>query len=194
MAFDRIVVGLGNPGPRYARTRHNAGFLAVEALAAAAGILLRQQRHGALVGEGRIGGRRCLLALPQTFMNRSGESVRRILDFTGAAVADLLVVTDDLDLPLGRLRLRRGGGAGGHRGLASILDHLGDQGFARLRIGIGRPPERVPAEAYVLQDFAAGERPLLDEALTRAREAAEAVIAEGLDAAMNRFNAPQAAD
>lgn len=188
MAFDRVIVGLGNPGPRYERTRHNAGFEAVARLAAAHGIALRQQRHRALVGDGRLGGRHCLLALPQTFMNLSGESVRRILDFTSTPVADLVVVTDDLDLPLGRIRVRGDGGAGGHRGLASILEHLGEAGFVRVRIGIGRPPERVPAEAYVLQEFAAAERPALEEALERAREAVEAVVAEGAAAAMNRFN------
>ena len=126
MAIDTVIVGLGNPGPQYQRTRHNAGFLLVGALAAAHAVALRQERHGALVGDGRVGSHRCLFALPQTYMNRSGDSVRRILSFTGLDHGSLVVVHDDLDLPLGRLRLRRGGGAGGHRGIASILEHLGN--------------------------------------------------------------------
>lgn len=188
MAHDFLLVGLGNPGPRYERTRHNAGFLLLARLAAAHGISLRQERHRAVVGEGRIAGRRCVLALPQTFMNASGESVRRIADFAGVPTGSIIVAHDDLDLPLGRLRIRSGGGAGGHRGIASIADHLGDPGFGRVRMGIGRPPERVPAEAYVLQEFAAGERAALDEMLGRAGEAVETWLAAGRAAAMNRFN------
>jgi PTH1 family peptidyl-tRNA hydrolase len=141
-----------------------------------------------VVGEGRIAGRRCLLALPQTFMNRSGEPVRRLLAFAEAGPADLLVAHDDMDLPLGRLRLRSGGGAGGHRGILSLLEQLGDPGFARLKIGVGRPPEGVPAEAWVLQEFAAAERAPLAETLERGVAAVELVLARGLDAAMNAVN------
>jgi PTH1 family peptidyl-tRNA hydrolase len=188
MAPDIVIVGLGNPGPRYERTRHNAGFLLVGALAAAQGIGLRQERHGAFVGDGFIGGRRCLLALPQTFMNRSGESVRRILSYAGLSAGSLVVVHDDLDLPLGRLRLRRGGGAGGHRGVASIIEHLGDSSFTRLKIGVGRPPEGVPAEAYVLQEFAAGDRDDLREVLARGAAALEVLLGHGVEAAMNACN------
>lgn len=140
------------------------------------------------MGEGRIAGRRCLLALPQTFMNASGEAVRRIADFSEVPTAAIIAAHDDLDLPLGRLRIRSGGGAGGHRGIASLIDHLGDPGFGRVRMGVGRPPERVPAEAYVLQEFGSGERPALDEMLGRAAEAVETWLREGLAAAMNRFN------
>jgi PTH1 family peptidyl-tRNA hydrolase len=188
VAIDTVIVGLGNPGPRYERTRHNAGFLLVGALADAHGIGLRQERHGALVGDGPVAGRRCLLALPQTFMNRSGESVRRLLSFTGTDAGSLVVVHDDLDLPLGRLRLRRGGGAGGHRGIASILEHVGDPSFTRLKIGVGRPPEGVPAEAYVLQEFAAAEREPLRETLARGSAALEVLLDRGLTAAMNACN------
>ena len=160
----------------------------MEALAAQHGIGLRQERHGAIVGEGQIAGRRCLLALPQTFMNRSGESVRRLLSFSGLDAGALVVVHDDLDLPLGRLRLRRGGGAGGHRGIVSILEHLADPEFVRLKIGIGRPPEGTPAEAYVLQEFAAAERTILGETLERGAVALEVLLARGLEAAMNACN------
>jgi PTH1 family peptidyl-tRNA hydrolase len=162
----------------------------VESLAAAHAIPLRQLRHGALVGEGRIAGRRLLLALPQTYMNRSGEPVRRLLSFADADPGALLVVHDDLDLPLGRLRLRRGGGAGGHRGIASILEHLGDASFDRLKIGVSRPPEGVPAEAYVLQEFTPGERQILDEVLARGVAAVEVFLARGPEAAMNACNPP----
>lgn len=188
MAFDSVLVGLGNPGTRYERTRHNAGFLLVERLAAAHGIDLGRERHGSRVGEGRIAGRRCLLAQPQTFMNRSGEAVRRILSFTGTDAASLLVAHDDMDLPFGRLRLRAGGGAGGHRGIASILEHLADPGFLRLKIGVGRPPEGVPAEAWVLQEFGAAERAALPEVLGRGVEAIEVLLARGPAAAMNACN------
>jgi len=188
MAIDTVIIGLGNPGPAYERTRHNAGFLLVRELAAAHGISLSQQRHGALVGDGRIGARRCLLALPQSFMNRSGEPVRRVLSFTDLGPEALVVVHDDMDLPLGRLRLRRGGGAGGHRGIASILEHLGDPEFVRLKIGVGRPPAGVPAEGYVLQEFTSPERDLLRETLDRGIAALDILLARGLEAAMNACN------
>ena len=188
MAIDTVIVGLGNPGPRYERTRHNAGFLLVGELADAHHIGIRLERHGARVGDGSIGAHRCLLALPQTYMNRSGDAVRRVLAFTGLQPASLVVVHDDMDLPLGRLRLRRGGGAGGHRGIASILEQTGDPGFARLKIGVGRPPEGVPAEAYVLQEFGSGERAALPAILARGVEAVEVLLARGLAAAMNACN------
>ncbi len=191
MTFDTVIVGLGNPGAQYERTRHNAGFLLVGLLAAAHGIKIRQERHGALVGDGGIGARRCLLALPQTYMNRSGESVRRLLSYTGLDQESLVVVHDDMDLPLGRLRLRRGGGgAGGHRGIASILEHLGSPDFSRLKIGVGRPPAGIPAESYVLQEFAAAEREPLREMLERGAAALEVFLARGLAAAMNEVNPP----
>lgn len=188
MTVEQVIIGLGNPGARYARTRHNAGFLCVERFAEAHGILLRQQKHQALLGEGAIAGRRCLLALPQTFMNRSGESVRRILAFTGTSPAALLVVHDDLDLPLGRLRIRRDGGAGGHRGVASLLDHLGTPDFLRFRIGIGRPPAGQSSEIYVLQEFDAAERRHLGEVNDQATKALELMLREGLAKAMSLFN------
>jgi PTH1 family peptidyl-tRNA hydrolase len=189
MAIDSLIVGLGNPGAQYERTRHNAGFLLLARLAAAHQIALRQQRHGASVGDGRIGARRCLLALPQTFMNRSGEPVRRLLAFAELDPGALIVVHDDMDLPLGRLRLRRGGGAGGHRGVASIIEQLGDPEFVRLKIGVGRPPAGVPAEGYVLQEFAGAEREPLQQSLERGMNALEVLLERDLEAAMNACNA-----
>ncbi len=187
MAIDTVIAGLGNPGTRYERTRHNAGFLLVGELAAAHGIRISQERHGARVGDGGIGARRCLLALPQTYMNRSGESIHRLLSFTGLDPEELVVVHDDMDLPLGRLRLRRGGGAGGHRGIASLIEHLGTPDFTRLKIGVGRPPEGVPAEGYVLQEFAAAERDTLRETLTRGVAALEVLLARGLERSHERL-------
>ena len=134
-----------------------------------------------------------MLALPQSFMNRSGEPVRRILSFAEAGPGGLLVAHDDLDLPFGRLRLRVGGGAGGHRGIASIIEQTGDPAFARLKIGVGRPPEGVPAEAYVLQEFGSTERAALPALLGRGVEAVEVLLARGLVAAMNACN-PAAAE
>lgn len=189
MAIDHVIVGLGNPGSRYQSTRHNAGFLCVESFAKKHAIPLRQRKHQAAIGEGEVAGRRCLLALPQTFMNRSGESVQRLLSFTGSDPSNLIVVHDDLDLPFGRLRLRRGGGPGGHRGVASILDHLGLQDFVRLRIGIGRPPEGMPSEYYVLQDFTGAEWRQLGEVNDRATAALESLLRDGLEKAMGLFNA-----
>ena len=188
MAIDTLIVGLGNPGLQYERSRHNAGFLLIGELAAAHDIRLSQQRHGALIGDGVIGTRRCLLALPQTYMNRSGDAVRRILSFSDLDAGSLVVVHDDMDLPLGRLRLRRGGGAGGHRGIASIIEHLGTPEFIRLKVGVGRPPEGVPAEGYVLQEFAVSEREELRESLARGVSALEVLLARGLEAAMNACN------
>ena len=188
MAIATVIVGLGNPGSPYERTRHNAGFLLVSELAAVHNIGIRQERHGAFVGDGTIGAHRCLLALPQTYMNRSGDSVRRLLAFTGLDPGALLVVHDDMDLPLGRLRLRRGGGAGGHRGIASLLEHLDSPDFVRLKVGVGRPPEGVPAEGYVLQEFAAAERDTLRETQARGIAAIEVFLARGLEAAMNTAN------
>ncbi len=141
-----------------------------------------------MTGDGRIGEHRCLLALPQTFMNRSGDSVRRMLSYVDLDQGSLVVVHDDMDLPLGRLRFRRGGGAGGHRGIASILEQLGSPDFTRLKIGVGRPPEGVPAEGYVLQEFAVAERDTLQETLSRGSSALEVLLARGLTAAMNACN------
>lgn len=190
MGIDAVVAGLGNPGPRYARTRHNAGFMLVERFARAWGIGLARERFGARIGDGLVAGRRCLLVLPQTFMNLGGEPVRDVLAYASCGPERLVVVHDDLDLPPGRLRLRRGGGgSGGHRGVRSVASCLGTSDFARLRVGIGRPPERVPAEAFVLQEFPPAEREPLEAALARGCEALEVLVRDGIEAAMNRFNA-----
>lgn len=188
----KLVVGLGNPGPEYADTRHNAGFRIVERLAQRHGIALRlEKRFRARFGEGRVRGVPTAVLEPQTYMNRSGQSVVAAVDALplGDLTTDLLVVYDDLDLPFGRLRLRPGGGAGGHNGLADVQARLGRSDFPRLRFGIGRPPAGEDPVDYVLAPFDAEQRALLDARVELAADAIEAVLSEGVAAAMNRFNA-----
>lgn len=182
-----LVVGLGNPGRRYRGTRHNVGQVVVERLAGRLGVSLAE--HGwARAGRGRVGGKTVVLAVPVTYMNASGQAVRDLLRRHRGRPADLLVVHDDMDLPLGRIRLRPDGGAGGHNGVRSIIEEVGTADFARLRIGIGRPPEGVDPVDYVLEEFGADERPVVDEVVERAVDAALTVVSQGLEAAMNRFN------
>jgi len=184
----KIVVGLGNPGRKYERTRHNAGFMAVDELARGLRFALTQEKYHALVGKGPEGGREVLLAKPQTYMNESGRSVAAILRYTSATVKDLVVVHDELDLPLGVVRVKAGGGHGGHNGLRSIADHLGTQEFIRVRVGVGRPPEQWDAADYVLSPFTPAEQPVAVEAITAAAEAVRVIMSDGLTKAMNLFN------
>jgi PTH1 family peptidyl-tRNA hydrolase len=184
----RCIVGLGNPGPEYARTRHNAGAMVVERLAARYGIELSSRRHHALYGRGPIRGVEVLLAKPQTFMNNSGEAIRRLLMFYGLGPEHLLVVADDLNLPLGTLRMRRSGSDGGQKGLRSTIRHLHTADFARLRVGIGTVPPGRDATAYVLSPFRASEREAAEAALERGADAVEVALTDGLEAAMNLHN------
>lgn len=188
MAFDRVVVGLGNPGPKYDGTRHNIGFEVVRSLAGQHGVILAKKRHDCLCGEGRVHGERALLALPESYMNRSGQPVKKLLDFTGTPVTALVVVHDDLDLPCGKVRIRCGGGAGGHNGIRSLMDHLHTRDFVRVKIGIGRPPEGIPAERYVLQSFSLRERRAVADGVARALDAFEVLVREGAAKAMSLFN------
>jgi len=182
----KLLVGLGNPGRRYARTRHNLGFLLLDRIAEARGIRIGDDRCESLVGRGEWEREPLVLAKPQTYMNNSGLAVAALLRrFRGA---DLVVAYDDLDLPFGRLRIRRGGSAGGHRGLASILQHVADRDFVRLRMGIGRPPEGFDAVDYVLSRFSPEEQDSLDGVLAAAAEAVEAIVLEGPVRAMESFN------
>ena len=188
---DLLVVGLGNPGAGYAATRHNAGAMAVEILADRhGGRLRRRPRMPALTDEVRIEGRRVALAFPQTWMNLSGEAVRKLLARYGIDdLARLVVIHDELDLAPGRVQVRVGGGLAGHNGLRSIRDHLRATSFVRVRIGIGRPPSREAGADYVLSRPPAREREALASATGRAADAAEAIVSGGVDAAMNTFNA-----
>jgi peptidyl-tRNA hydrolase, PTH1 family len=182
-----IVVGLGNPGPRYRGTRHNLGRDVVRDLAARLRISLCEDGW-AITGQGRLGGEHVLLAIPETYMNESGQAVQDVLRRRRRRPADLLVVHDDLDLSLGHLRLRPGGGAGGHNGVRSLIEVLGTGAFPRLRMGIGRPPAGVDPTEFVLQRFTPEERRAIDPAIARAVEAATVVARQGLAAAMNQFN------
>jgi PTH1 family peptidyl-tRNA hydrolase len=183
-----LIVGLGNPGPKYAANRHNVGFQCLDRLAAAHGLSFDKRQKKARVALGAIRGRRVVLAQPQTFMNDSGRSVAPLAQFYQIPPERLLVVYDDLDLPLETLRMRPEGGSGGHKGMHSIIEQLSDQGFARLRLGIGRPPGQMDPAAYVLQDFVAAEEPLVEETLERAVAAIETWLTEGVEMAMSRHN------
>ncbi|MFN3598035.1 MAG: aminoacyl-tRNA hydrolase [Rubricoccaceae bacterium] len=184
----RLIVGLGNPGAEYEDTRHNVGFLLVDRLAEATGALVRTPAAASLVGEGRWRGRPLALAKPQTFMNLSGQAYQALRRRYGLAPADILVAYDDLALPLGQIRLRGKGGAGGHNGVQDIIDHLGSADFPRLRIGIGDNFARGRQVDYVLAPFADDEREALAAALAAAAEAALTFVRDGLPAAMNRYN------
>jgi PTH1 family peptidyl-tRNA hydrolase len=182
------VVGLGNPGPRYHATRHNAGFLAIDELAA------RTRAAGSVaddvwLAEAALADEPLLLVKPQSFMNRSGEPVARLLAERAGSAQDLVVIVDDVALPLGRLRVRPSGSDGGHNGLSSIASALGTETFARVRIGIGQdPPPAEPLRDFVLADFLPDEEPRLREVIGLAADAVACLVAEGPDAAMNRFN------
>ncbi len=165
MADFTLIVGLGNPGPRYAQNRHNIGFQTVEALAKAGGLEFTRTEHHARTAHGTLAGERVILAQPQTWMNESGKAVAPLLRFYKVPLDRLLVIYDDLDIPLGALRFRPAGSDGGHRGIRSIIQHLGDQSFPRLRLGIGRPPGQMDPAAYVLQNFSEDEAPVLWDVL-----------------------------
>ncbi len=193
MRPDFLVLGLGNPGPEYDGTRHNLGFLVIDALAASEGETLREGPGPSHVCGYSVGRMRGILAKPMTLMNRSGSAARALVDrLEGPDLESILVVTDDLDLPLGRLRFRRSGGDGGHNGLRSVMGELGSGGFPRLRLGIGRPEEEAGRDAidHVLAPFLDEERGAVTGVVERAVEGVRLFVAEGIDAAMNRFNAP----
>ncbi|HMQ30542.1 MAG TPA: aminoacyl-tRNA hydrolase [Chloroflexaceae bacterium] len=184
-----LIVGLGNPGAQYARTRHNIGFDALDALAGRHGLEFRAKRANSLIAEGGIAGQRVALVKPQTYMNLSGQAVSALHSWYKIDPArELLVVYDDLDLPFGKLRFRERGSAGTHNGMRSIVGQLGGGEFPRLRVGIGQPPGRMDAAAYVLNRFTKeeeAERPFLIAGIA---DALELLLREGLVAAMNRYN------
>jgi PTH1 family peptidyl-tRNA hydrolase len=184
----KLIVGLGNPGKKYQPTRHNIGFLVVDRLAARQGLAVSRHLCGALIGEWLQDGENILLAKPQTYMNRSGISVSELLQQFHGTSDDLVVVYDDVDLPVGRIRIRTQGSAGGHRGLASIIENLAGAPFSRIRIGIGRPPEGIETADYVLQPFDADQATCLDELIDKASDAVLGLLRDGAEAAMREFN------
>lgn len=189
----KLVVGLGNPGRKYARTRHNIGFEVLAEFARRHAAAAPRTDFEAEVTEVAIDGERVILAAPQTYMNLSGRSVRRVVDFYKLPLEHLLVVCDDLNLPPGRLRLRAAGSAGGQKGLQNIIEQLGTEQFSRLRLGIGRPPPPIDAVDYVLMRIPSGEREILQRAVEDAAGAVEAWVRKGVAAAMNEVNGPRGA-
>jgi PTH1 family peptidyl-tRNA hydrolase len=187
-----LIVGLGNPGAKYARTRHNIGWLVLDELIRRHGIDLSRKAHEAMTGTGLIGEQKVLLAKPQTFMNLSGKSVSALSRYNRIEPQGLLVVCDDLNLPMGKLRLRKEGSDGGQNGLKSVSQMLGSQGYPRLRFGIGEPEreERVQRGTadYVLSPFTAEEWPSVEEAIARAANCVETWVKSGIEPAMNEFN------
>lgn len=186
----KLVVGLGNPGADYAQTRHNVGFRCVSHFAGFQGIRIDRLQCRARMGVGDIDDDKVVVAKPRTFMNASGESVQLLVKKFEVPLHDLLIVHDDIDLPLGKIRLRQGGGSGGHRGMESIIACLGSQDFPRIRIGIGRPKGEEEEEivAYVLGAFSAQESAIIDEIVPKVAEAIRCLLKEGIVEAMNKYN------
>ena len=192
----KLIVGLGNPGREYAHNHHNIGFMCLNHLARAHGIPLDKKQGQARTGSGNIAGNKVVLARPQTYMNLSGESVSRLINKFKVSPEDLLVIHDDLDLPLGKIRLRHGGGSGGHKGIDSIISCLGNRDFYRIRVGIGRP-DTVNGSLqdggteiidYVLSDFTPDEKKIITKVIPEVTEAILCLLNEGLTAAMNKYN------
>jgi PTH1 family peptidyl-tRNA hydrolase len=190
MAESKMVVGLGNPGSEYVDTRHNVGFRVIDLLAGALQIDVRKRKFSAIFGLGEFADKKLILLKPWRFMNCSGEPVATAMGFYKLSVGDLLVITDDMALELGRIRIRAKGSSGGHKGLADVIEKLGTESVGRLRIGIG-PSDREEAVDFVLDKPTEAERPLLDEAIARAQEAALCWVQYGVESAMNEFNREQ---
>ena len=184
----KLIVGLGNPGPEYAATRHNIGFMVTATLAERNGIALKRKGHQGIYGTGRVAGIEATILLPQTYMNRSGTSVVSACQSLGVKPGDLIVVHDEIDLDFGALRIKIGGGHGGHNGLRSIAAALGETEYNRLRLGIGRPPTGGDVSRYVLSCFNAAERAQLQEYTEKATDALELLVQKGPQEAMNLYN------
>ena len=184
----KIIAGLGNPGAEYAHTKHNVGFMLVDALAEELGIDAWREKFNALVAEGRIGAEKVLLVKPLTYMNESGRALAPLLDWYKLAPEELIVVHDDMDIAVGTIRLRRKGSAGGHNGIKSLLAHIGSQEFSRVRIGIGHPLPGWTVVRHVLAPFSAEDGPKVHEAIAYLLPAVECIVTDGIDMAMNRYN------
>ncbi len=183
-----LIAGLGNPGKEYETTRHNAGFMVIDALADKLGADVSEKKHKGLCGKAVIGGQKCILLKPQTYMNSSGESLRAAADYYKIAPEDIIVIYDDISLAPGQLRVRAKGSAGGHNGIKSIIAHLGTQEFPRVRVGVGEKPSRMDLADYVLGHFSAEDRKIMVEAVKEAADAACEIIESGIEHAMNVHN------
>lgn len=183
-----IIVGLGNPEPKYDKTRHNIGFRMVDALADRHGISISERKHKGLVGKGVIAGEKVILVKPMTYMNLSGECIRAAADFYKIEPENIIVLFDDISLDVGRIRVRKKGSAGGHNGIKSVIAHLGTQDFPRLKFGVGDKPAHMDLVDYVLGRFDRADEILVDEGIKRACDAVECMLADGCDMAMNRYN------
>ena len=183
-----LIVGLGNPGAEFRHNRHNVGFLLLDCLVDRLGESFSRLESSSLLTKAKYQDKRLLLAKPQTFMNLSGQAVSRLVKYYKIPLESLLIVYDDVDLPLESIRIRPNGGPGGHKGIASIIEHLGTNKFPRLRLGIGRPPGRKNAAAHVLQDFTEEENEFLEVTLERAVDAVLVFVSAGLETAMNKYN------
>lgn len=184
----KIIVGLGNPTREYEGTRHNVGFSVIYAISDKYNIKVDTKKHKALIGKGIIEGEKVILAMPQTYMNLSGESVRELLDYYKCDNEDVIVIYDDISLDVGKLRIRAKGSAGGHNGIKSIISHLGTQEFPRIKVGVGEKPARMDLADYVLGRFSKEEQPLIRESADKASDAVALMLREDISAAMNKFN------
>ena len=184
-----IIAGLGNPDRKYVNTRHNIGFEVIDAIAEKNGIVLGEKKHKAVIGKGMVAGQKVILVKPVTYMNLSGESIRSVIDFYKAdEKSELIVISDDISLDVGQIRIRKRGSAGGHNGLKNIILHLGHDSFIRVRMGVGDKPPKLDLADYVLGHFLPEEREAVRESVRNAALAIETVIAEGPDSAMNKYN------
>lgn len=187
----KVIVGLGNPGPKYALTKHNVGFWVIDGLSQRLNIPVQKEKFQSVIGEGRVGQEKVLLCKPLTYMNLSGEAVRAIVSYYSELTPeqDIIIVYDDMDFLPGQLRLRVTGSAGGHNGMKSVIQHLGTESFPRIRVGIGRPPQSKTVVDHVLSPFARDDVTLVQDAVQRAVEAIEYAVTNGFPMAMNRYNA-----
>lgn len=184
----KIIVGLGNPGNEYAKTRHNVGFMLIDALADNLNITLWKDKFNAQIAEGRIGTEKILLVKPQTYMNNSGEAVGPLMRWYKLEPEDIIVAHDDMDIPAGTVRIRKKGSSGGHNGIKSLIAHLGSENFARIRLGIGRPLPGWSVVKHVLAPFPAEDKIEVDKAIDYLIPAVKCIITDGLDIAMNKYN------
>ncbi|MDX9917213.1 MAG: aminoacyl-tRNA hydrolase [Gudongella sp.] len=188
-----VIAGLGNPGREYEKTRHNAGYDVLDVFAAENGIRVDRIKFKSMTGEGFIAGEKVLLIKPLTYMNKSGEAVREVLDFYKLDKSNLIILVDDIDIQFGSIRIRKRGSAGSHNGMKSIISHIGTDEFTRIKLGIGKNPEYYDLADYVLSKFSKEEREEIDKMIVRAAQATKMILTDGVDAAMNIFNSKNGA-